>query len=1231
MKRCLPLLVAAGLVSCTQPIPRKVESGFSMADHSLPFANFAGGYLASAMDAELMQRMYGDAVCKDASSPCELTLAAQNFVNKANRAMNGGRCEGFAVAASLMQAGRIVATDFGGTTARDLELDDNVELQRELAYWFSTQLHPQVSQTTKGYMAKDVMPRLAEVLRADASERVRIGIVKKQGGRVTGGHAVTPIAYYADPANEGVYLVRVYDNNLPDAERTMKIDTKNNRWEYEAAENPGKRSSLYYGDDSNKNPLYLAPIFTRTGQLPCYFCDGKTTQVTTHGGAQVSLADGAGVVDGEVTSNENTSVIPGFSAQNDTDGASFIINTNTPEVSLEIRPGDDGTSTDTNDAEVEVQGDTFGHALRGLTLLGLDQFAVTQGGRAANFANGSRTDLTLESSALVNGRPVNVRTSIAGGSDNVGSSVDEMGVVVIDTRGSMGAQVVVTVTTQMADGGTASGTLAYTSEGDSSVGANSGQLAMSGTLDGTLNNNGTMQPLSNACEDGRVSGMESDVDCGGTCMTKCADGNTCNAGADCASTFCNTTTSTCVATQCADAIKATDESDVDCGGTSTCARCGVGQACTGSLDCASGLTCEANQCKASFLLSVNVVGLPALGTLTVTNATSGEALTFTSAGAQTWPSRTTGPYSVSITAQPFNGTCTLMNGTGTATADVTLQVTCTPLFSIGGTVAGLAAGQSVTLLNNGGDAVSVSADGAFAFPTRIAGAYAVTIQTQPGGQSCTLANETGTASGDVTTVQVSCTSGFTLGGTLTGLGATEQVILQNGGDFLPLFADGPFTFPTPAAGAYSVSVNSSPMGKLCFVLNGSGTATANVTNVVVTCTTSGTLDTTFATSGAFISSQSAGSDLLTCGVTNVDNTLVVAGQSAVTGTDNDMVVAKLNYNGTLDGTFGTSGVVTISNGVALESARAVLKDGTGYLVVGTLRGTTSGNPDVGIARLDAAGALDTAFGTNGITTHDNGQWEYVEGVTRDSLGRIIAVGRLSPAGAGPHDIFVVRMNSDGSLDGTFGTSGWTLWNGGGDEGAQSVAIDTSSSDIVVLGSNGTDTLVLKLLASTGGLWTSFGTGGVATIDLSGASRPEQPRRVQVLATDLYVVGRVDGPVDSDLALVKLDVAGGLDPTFGTGGRLLIDRGAAETGYALTPSPSGGWYVGGQSGNALLVARVTPGGTIDTTFAANGFFQSTFSSAGLAYALLTDVTDKVVAIGTVGASGSEDLAVARINP
>jgi hypothetical protein len=82
---------------------------------------------------------------------------------------------------------------------------------------------------------------------------------------------------------------------------------------------------------------------------------------------------------------------------------------------------------------------------------------------------------------------------------------------------------------------------------------------------------------------------------------------------------------------------------------------------------------------------------------------------------------------------------------------------------------------------------------------------------------------------------------YTIGGTLSGLGASTQLVLEdNGGNALTLQGNGAFTFSQAIAGgsAYSVTVATQPNGQTCSVSGGSGTANANVANVGVTCSAS---------------------------------------------------------------------------------------------------------------------------------------------------------------------------------------------------------------------------------------------------------------------------------------------------------------------------------------------------------------------------------------------------------
>jgi sugar lactone lactonase YvrE len=106
-------------------------------------------------------------------------------------------------------------------------------------------------------------------------------------------------------------------------------------------------------------------------------------------------------------------------------------------------------------------------------------------------------------------------------------------------------------------------------------------------------------------------------------------------------------------------------------------------------------------------------------------------------------------------------------------------------YVIGGTLTGLAANTKLVLLDNGGDALTLAANGAFSFAAPIAfnTTYAVTVGTQPLWQNCSVSNGSGTATADVNSVQVSCAAaqaqvstfaGSDVAGDTDGSGATAS-------------------------------------------------------------------------------------------------------------------------------------------------------------------------------------------------------------------------------------------------------------------------------------------------------------------------------------------------------------------------------------------------------------------------------------------------------------------------
>jgi hypothetical protein len=166
-------------------------------------------------------------------------------------------------------------------------------------------------------------------------------------------------------------------------------------------------------------------------------------------------------------------------------------------------------------------------------------------------------------------------------------------------------------------------------------------------------------------------------------------------------------------------------------------------------------------------------------------------------------------------------------------------------YSLSSTISGLTGSGLVLSVN--GTAVTVTSGAtsvALAKGLASGSAYTVSVQTQPTGLSCAVAGGTGTiASANITSVAVTCAAGsYTIGGSISGLTATGLLLLDNEGDATNIPANATqFSMQTKlAAGAkYSISVGSQPYGIIlaCTIANASGTVSANVTTVAVSCAT----------------------------------------------------------------------------------------------------------------------------------------------------------------------------------------------------------------------------------------------------------------------------------------------------------------------------------------------------------------------------------------------------------
>src|SRR5581483_4459314 len=182
---------------------------------------------------------------------------------------------------------------------------------------------------------------------------------------------------------------------------------------------------------------------------------------------------------------------------------------------------------------------------------------------------------------------------------------------------------------------------------------------------------------------------------------------------------------------------------------------------------------------------------------------------------------------------------------------------------------------------------------------------------------------------------------------------------------------------------------------------------------------SGTLDPSFGGTGIVTVPVGHLDDFAFALALQPDGRIVAAGSSAAS--DDDFLALRLRADGTLDPSFAAGGVRTFDLAGGFERARAVALDGDGRIVLAGFSRVTSGE-DFAVARLLADGTPDATFGTGGVVITSIGPFDdRAAGVVVQPDGRIIAAGYTKSTAN--RDVALVRYESDGRLDATFGAGG----------------------------------------------------------------------------------------------------------------------------------------------------------------------------------------------------------------
>jgi uncharacterized delta-60 repeat protein len=236
-------------------------------------------------------------------------------------------------------------------------------------------------------------------------------------------------------------------------------------------------------------------------------------------------------------------------------------------------------------------------------------------------------------------------------------------------------------------------------------------------------------------------------------------------------------------------------------------------------------------------------------------------------------------------------------------------------------------------------------------------------------------------------------------------------------------------------------------------------------------------------------------------------------------------VAKLNADGSFDNSFGDGGKKFIVNSEQPDTPYRMAIQQDGKILIAGLT-SVDGISKFKIVRLDANGNEDISFGNNGTSIIDRGT-ETTPNV-RDMIilsnGKILITGNLSIA-AGNSKLTIAKLNSDGSIDDTFGENGIKniIQIDMGNK-----LLEDNDGNIIAIGRSFDEVKIAKL-NSNGEDDLNFGTNGVASL---GTSNPSSNDLTGLFLTNdrVLIGGSWTNNGKNNYSVVKVKFASSSNPT-----------------------------------------------------------------------------------------------------
>jgi uncharacterized delta-60 repeat protein len=397
--------------------------------------------------------------------------------------------------------------------------------------------------------------------------------------------------------------------------------------------------------------------------------------------------------------------------------------------------------------------------------------------------------------------------------------------------------------------------------------------------------------------------------------------------------------------------------------------------------------------------------------------------------------------------------------------------------------------------------------------------------------------------------------------------------------------------------------------------------------------TPGSLDLTFDGDGKVLTNVGNSFDAATAVAIQSDGKIVVAGVSN-NGTNIVFALARYTTDGSLDNTFDTDGLVTTAIGNLDDWCYSVAIQSDGKIVAAgaSLSGSTN---DFAIVRYNTDGSLDATFGTLGIVTTPMMGENQGKSVVLQPDGKIVVGGHSS--NGFDLDFALARYNVDGSLDPTFDTDGIATTDiGSSDDYGNAIALQ-SDGKIVISGYSSIGSNVNFSLArfnSNGSMDNTFDGDGTTNTSIGVSSSAAYSIAIQNNGK-IVVAGKTQVDNNAKFALARYNTNGSLDNTFDTDGIAITAIGVlSDQGSFVAAQEDGKILLAGDTDNGtdadFALVRYNGNGSLDNTFGGDGIVTTSLGMYhDYATALAIQSDGKIVAAGFASES-TTSFALVRYN-